>query len=229
MSAGVLDFGSQPHTLKVGAMGAWLKEHGLEVLIALFVVPMFWMVWDLRDRVGKLEEKGTQVENRVDRIAQSLPDIRAKVAYEAVFAPIKSAVLVTKPADMGNGILRVYAYSIDAGMGDVKTYYQDLSPKTIDAVYSGIKAKFYELDGASYPLSRVEQFSLDINNPYQAPSIVDSAASFLFYQEQIQTDEIMKALGMEQGNAVRFAPVKNWAKLSDYLNSTDWATYKAAP
>jgi hypothetical protein len=113
-------------------LGEFFRQKWPELVIMVLVAGIGVGTLDLRDRVAKLEEKTSGVVDRVDRIAQSLPSVRAQVAYEAVYAPMDSVLLLTKPTTIATGKVRVGAYLVDSKTGRIEAYAQDLDAGAAD-------------------------------------------------------------------------------------------------
>jgi len=179
-------------------------------------------VWDLNDRVARLEEKAIGTKERLDRIGDRLPSLGIEIAYEAVFAPISLAVLMTKPVEVGNGMVKFNAYVFDAKAGNVQTFTKEADEKAADTIIAKIKGNHYDLDASALTVSKVEKLSVETHQSKFAPGSVVKDASFVFYQPDDKIIGILKDASMQPASAVTGKSVSNWSELSTYLGAVDW-------
>ena len=174
------------------------------VLLAAFIGWIGWASLQLAE-IAPLRE-------RVDRIAKALPDVRVKVAYEAVYSPFTTALLVSKPFK-DQGYWNTQAHVFDSGTGYVKIWQAKLSGKNDRTkawlVIGGLKS----IDKHALTVDEIEHFSVELKQPAFAPAALDKKVSAISYADAGQISGRLKTMGFFPGASYKTAPVRNWAEL----------------
>ena len=78
-------------TVILGGLGYLVKE------VSEVKVTFKSDVGEVKTAVGTIDTKVTSAIQRVDRIAEALPDVKIRVATEEVNKPIQTMLITTKP------------------------------------------------------------------------------------------------------------------------------------
>lgn len=78
------------------------QENWIQILVVVIILGtldfLASRVLDMSQTLGSIDATVTATKDRVDRIAEELPGVGVRVAYEEVRKPIRTLVITTKPA-----------------------------------------------------------------------------------------------------------------------------------
>ena len=152
---------------------------GTLAYLAMNVVDMKGSMGAITGTLGTVDTKVTTTSERVDRIAQVLPDIGVRVAKEEVTQTIRTAIVSTTPTQAADGKWQMAVHVIDADTGKKWTIPISLSSKDDrQAVYAVIGA-VADTEPRYCSLSQMASWSGHAEKPIAIPRYVDARASFV--------------------------------------------------
>lgn len=153
----------------------WWKVLGIAGPIVLTIVGAAWF---LGSKLSSVENHNSALQVRIDAIAEALPDIRVKVAYESVYGPFQSVLLVSDPRPNGDAWTRVIGvYDADSGM--LNTFVLPVTAREDDAAVMQIVGRISALQSTSVALDEAEKASVEVNAPMYVSDDLDKGNSYL--------------------------------------------------
>lgn len=149
------------------------------VVLGLLLATNLTIVISNNRELGELRVQGNKLEGRVDRLADALPGIGVRVAYEGLLDPFSVAVLVGVPFKDGG---KWYSKSLllDASVG-TKTKYKVMLDSAFDL------RPYHEVFGHLYskssfivtPMTKFEDWSNELHRSFYWPPDLLKEVSFV--------------------------------------------------
>lgn len=166
--------------------------------------------------IATLDTKEGTVAERVEKIAQVLPDIRVRVAQEEVSKPIQVAVVTTKPVEIhGDWLSAIHVF--DPSANQRFTYVVKVDGPNDSRVQEIVGGSVYETDSNAVSLMQVAHWSEDIQHPAEVPSYVAETSSFLASGTPTVYMGKLSSLGVAPTSYQMNPDVSSWPKLSAEL------------
>ena len=220
----VIDFGIPRPSQGILRMKKFFSEKWPEILILVFVVPTFLFVLNLNNRVSKLEERTLNTSNRVDRIAQSLPDIRAKVAYEMIYAPFASALMTTQPFEDADTIWKTNFHVFDPRTGLLLVYQAQMKDKDDTSAQLMMAGALNLYDPNAISLKMIGEAGNEIKVLLLAPWQLSVDYSFIMYKGYAELLSTIENMSLEKIGDYKRSPVRNLSDLYEDI-SAKWLVH----
>jgi hypothetical protein len=104
----------------------YLNDKWPELLIVAILIPIIGIGWSMRGDISKMDGTLNGVVQRVDHIADAIPDLKIKLAYESTEKPFKTLILTGKAYTDGDKRL-VSVNIINTSNGKKVVYVVELS------------------------------------------------------------------------------------------------------
>jgi hypothetical protein len=203
-------------------MGKYIKEKWAELLVGAILIPfiaaIFAIVWTMRGDLSKVDGTLDSVVHRVNRIAEVLPDLRVRLAYEEINKTPKTLILSTTPYKKGDA-WTVTLNIVDTTNGAKKIYsLQEINQKQAKFAVAGL---VYSIDATANSFTDMEKYSVDVKQAKFAPSIVEKSSSFVSYREPEEIAANLKILGYqpqeEKPSTFTITYIRDWPSTVDAL------------
>ncbi len=146
--------------------------------------------------LGKIEGQQAYIAQRVDRIAQALPDLKVRIAHEELYQlPIKTLILTTNPQKDNRGQLVAKFHIVDTENGQVYTY---VKPVSGEAEWQREKyvtvGRACSMEASCISVKQLTKWAAEIQPrvALTVPYFVDSEASFLL--RSVSAESFIEAL-----------------------------------
>ncbi len=162
------------------------KERWVEILVVIIVLGTLAFlckkVVDMSGTLGTVDAKTTSTAERLNRIANVLPDIGVRVANEELSRAIQTAVLATKPIQTVDGDWEVAVTVLDAQSSKKWSVPFRLASKGDRQLVDELIGIGAEIDRNFLLLSSLQQYSrtAHVKNA-SIPGYIDANASFVLY------------------------------------------------
>lgn len=169
-------------------MKPWMKEllfGGLAVAILVTVINISY-------NQGKFDARIATNTERIKDIAGVLRDLGVRFAWEAIYTPFPTVVLVGQPVGRA-GNRKIGMGVIDTQRGKLTAYEAKLSGRKFLALMVGGSLK--ALDKRALSIEEMEAFAKEIKSPLIAPSYINKRASHIVYKSTGVVKTHLKGLG----------------------------------
>jgi hypothetical protein len=199
----------------------FLKEKWPELLIVAILLPIAGVVFSMKGDVSKLDGTVIGVVERVQHIADAIPDLRIKVAYEATEMPYKTLILTGKPYKKDNENV-VPLNIIDTNTGTKAIYLVTGTTNSAQTLWA-LSGVVRTTDEAANSFTMMEKYSVDAKKPKFSPDNIDKKWSFVVYKDAAVLEDAIQKIGYEKVETGK-APLNsvslwNWAMTVDALRS----------
>jgi hypothetical protein len=201
-------------------------EHWLQILVGVVILGTLGFlstnVYDMRGLLSGMTEKMEQTERRVTRIADVLPDVRAKVAWEEVQAPLSGFLAVSTPVEQHPDEWTSTIHLYHARTGALQAFQITRSEQEKDLprylVAGRIRTEgfldptFHELVG----FANSEQIAMTL------PANLDSQASFVIRSHNMETfEEFLREVSDGEPETKEIPRLRNWLEVARELKGLD--------
>jgi hypothetical protein len=210
--------GSVPGAGVEPTLRGFLKEKWPELLIVAILLPIAGVLFSMKGDVSKLDGTVNGVVERVQHIAEAIPDLRIKVAYEATEMPFNTLILTGKLYKKDNKNV-IPINIIDTSTGERALYLAgtDNSDQALWAL-SGV---VWNTDESANSFTMIEKYSVDAKKAKFSPDTVDKTWSFVAYKKAAVFEDVIQRFGYVKMGTGKVPPnsVSNWSMTVDALRS----------
>lgn len=171
--------------------------------------------------MAALEQRVNGLDTRVSRIVAELPDLRTRIAYEAVFSPFGAAVLTLRPAASGADGMSETIFLVEAASGNVTQFrlsWTDAEPGVAVAVAGALRT----LDPRAISIAEEERMAAQLKQPASHLQALDVDQSFVLYAPTADVYRQLQKIGAKKLRETSGTPVLNWAQLARVLETSTW-------
>jgi hypothetical protein len=174
---------------------------------------------DLTGSVAGIDAKISSTSERVQRIAQALPDVGVRVATEEVNRPLKTVIATSPPLKDSTGLWLVKTAVIDTDKNEKYILYFRLQSENDKRPLEAMLGSGMESDGLALFFAKYQEYARKTNKPTSVPTFVDAKASFALPETSAQDFVTRVAWMTEKQNK---SPIK--------VDGSDWqSVVKALP
>jgi hypothetical protein len=149
--------------------------------LAFKVIDTSEKVGTVDGKIGTVDTKVTFTSQRVDRIANALPDMRVNIAQEEIKRPIKTAVISTKPIETAEGKWHVIVNVVDAESSTKWTFLVDLASKDDRKPLYTLIGSAADAEPSFVSVAQLEKFVAVSKSEAAVPHYIDAQASFVMH------------------------------------------------
>jgi hypothetical protein len=146
---------------------------------------------ELGNRSASVDTRVSQIDERLNRIANALPDVRVRVAKEELAKPVSVAVIVTDAKKTSKGDVQKKIALVNARNGTVETLTvttpaatADQVEKQVDIVVAGIVRK---TDPKAITFADLDLFAVEANTIARSPVELSASNSYIF-RDSVRTE-----------------------------------------
>jgi len=212
-------------------IGAHLSRDWLRFVAPVFAIGA--LIWILSSssasdsRLLALEERVDGLNFRVSRIAAALPELRERVAYEAVFSPFSVAVLTLPPVASGGDRMSETIFLVEASSGDIAQYRLSWT-RDDPGVALAVAGALRTLDPRAISVAEEERLARTLREPAAHLPAIDRDQSFVLYQPAAAVSQQLQKIGAKKERVQAGSPVLNWAQFARVLETSTWLRSQAS-
>lgn len=136
-------------------------------------------VYGLNGSLTTVSERLSFTSERVERIANVIPEMRLRIAREEVAKPATLAVVTTKPTQASNGQWYASVHVINSEDNKKSTFTVNLDHEGDKAPLYSVIGSIHSLDSSAPSFANLYTWSADLNQPSTVPSYLEPQASFV--------------------------------------------------
>ncbi|WP_447745681.1 hypothetical protein [Pseudomonas nicosulfuronedens] len=172
---------------------------------------------------GTLSTVSTKVENteqRVDKLADALPGIQARVASEALKRPIAGFIATANPVKVGENAWTTDISLYDAKSGELKTYTFATDERMKDAINFAVSGKVKTANPSAYSFAEMAEFSNEQGTAIDLPGTLNGQASFLIKDKNLKSyEEYLKGMSKNAPQTKDIGQMANWQDVEHNLKN----------
>lgn len=194
-------------------------EQKIELLFGTVILAVLgYLVTNLFDMKGTLSTVSTKVDStdqRVTRIADTLPDIKARIAWEEIHYPFTGFVATTIPLKSKNDKWATKVKVYDAKTGDLKTWEIQLDKNHKDFAAYVLAGKVRSANPYNTSFAELAIFSSNEKSPVEIPPNINAQTSYIIRVADIdEYATYLQQMTTDKPTVQTLGPVKNWQDLA---------------
>lgn len=172
----------------VKAVNSFIKDKWPEfVVMGLLVVGGFWalsLLWDLNAGQARVEAQMAGLDSRMNRFSDALPELRKRVAGEAVFGDFKTAVLVTKPFQGESQGWASRVLWVDARDQKFRVYSVPLAAEDNSKLLRTISGSVHMADEDAISIAKMAALASEVGGlHYNLAGFVEPYGSYIMFKD----------------------------------------------
>lgn len=175
-------------------------------------------LFDIKGTLGSVETKVDTNAVRVNRIAEILPEMKVRVAWEEINFPIKGFITTSMPQKLDNNewLTRVAVY--DHANNEMKVFSMQLDENHKNLVGYAVAGKLRSEYPYDASFEELAEHSASLKEAVTIPEHIDATTSFIIRTGSASEYEAFLAnYAKEEPESVEFAEVGSWKELSGKL------------
>lgn len=209
------------------------KDNWVQILVGTIILGTLAFVAvkivDITGTLGSVEAKVTSTSERVDRIAQVLPDVGVRIAQEEIARPLKTIVVASTPYQVNGGRYVRTLTVVDATAQVKWTTPIALASRDDRELVGALAWAGADMDREFSSFSEMQRYSRAARSSTELPAYLDARASFVL--RSVAADEYieqMNRLGLHPRRAMIHAAIESWPTLVVALKERE-EIFKPAP
>jgi hypothetical protein len=201
------------------------KKDWVQLLVAVCILGTLGFLgtntFQLKGDVSDINARTKAVDQRLNRIADALPSLKAQVAWEEYNSRFKALLLVRElePANGNNLVRKVALYEPEKRTSSV--YTLTASPSELDMKLRILSGMAYENDQRAISLATLRDLGATQKLPLSLPSKLDEHKSLVLRMQNLsELQSILKSLAVGEPE-VRAIPEAN--RIIDLSGLTEYA------
>lgn len=181
-------------------------------------------VMDINGTLGGVEAKVSYTSDRLERIAQALPDVGVRIASEEVNRPIRTIVVASTPTRNRDGQYQVVLQIVDAEKSTKWSVPVKLASKSDKQLLGTLAWTGFNLDPNYATFARMQSYARAAALDSSLPATVDTRVSFVL--GTTSAEEYLSEISWLARNPKRSSvtiKLDSWKDISAALNDKEGA------
>lgn len=193
-------------------IGKFISDKWAEiVIIGILGIILHTIFFDMRDRLTKIEVSNDETKNRIDKIADVLPDMRIRLANEIPSKAVQTIVLASLPKQDLKGQWFMNAQVVESTKGILSNYSVPLSNRDDLKNFYAIAGVIRSVNEASYSFKDMDYLKAGGTTLTVLPGDWQKDASFAYVDDKVDLIAKFKDAGLLKTDELKFAPKEmNW-------------------
>jgi len=195
----------------------------IQILVGIVILgTLAWLgvtVFDMNRTVASVDVRTQTTNDRVDRIAQALPELGRRIAWEELSGSIMTALATTKAYETDQGKWEMLLHVFNPKVRVVKSFKVSLTGPNDTLPILGITGSVYSAEPAAATFAQLKEWSHVAQEPTAVPDFIQLNRSFVMRGEE--PDAYIKSvpfLTVPVKTTYLKTVVTNWRTLAKELN-----------
>jgi|GEM_PF-4403029 len=200
------------------------SEHWMQIIVGGIILTSIGFlgvnVFDMKGVLSSVKTKVDATDNRVARIADTLPEVKVRVAWEEINHAIEGFVAVSNPEKQNDKKWATTAavYSRDSGKISTYTVTLDKAHKNYASYVIAGKLKAESPYDSSF--LELLAYSEELKQPVMLPASIDANTSFVFRSADAnEMDKFIRSLSESDPKIKKVGRIRNWKELTEKLET----------
>ncbi|MFZ5841378.1 MAG: hypothetical protein ACOY3E_00645 [Pseudomonadota bacterium] len=186
------------------------KETWIELIVGIVILGglgyLSSRVTDMSQLLGSVDSKVSLTSERLDRIAQALPDVGVRIAYEEVRKPIRTVVITSTPVTKANGSIVATVSVFDLAENKAWTKPVVLTSMQDKQMIGALAWSAAEMDPQYASIARMQEYSQTVKADSPIPAFINPSTSFIL--RNVSGEKLL-----EQAPWLEASPTDDFVKL----------------
>lgn len=178
-------------------------------------------IFDMKGLLSSVNSKLELTDNRISRIAEVLPEIKARVAWEEVNEPFNGFILTTNPKEVEPGKWETDFNIYDSESSELKTYSIKSSEEDKENIANTVSGKIRSIDKYAPTFSELVVHSMAVKEPVKIPEKINQDNSFVIRSNNVKKITVyVQKISKQKPTVITYKkPNNNWQTLSKNLDA----------
>jgi hypothetical protein len=199
-------------------------EHWMQLLFGGVILSTLGFLgvnlFDMKGTLSSVSVKVDTTDQRLTRIADTLPEVKARIAWEEVNNPLSGFVAASIPTETGKDKWTTYVKLYDSRSGKLLTYSLTQNKNHKDFLAYVVAGKVRETNAYAPSFAEMAIYSNKEKLPISIPASINAHTSFVLRNEDISSySTYLKDVTGKDPNVKDLGQLRNWediaAKLDD--------------
>lgn len=198
-------------------------EHWMQLLVGVVILGSIAFLsnhlFEMKGTLSSVETKVDEYGSRVNRIAETLPEVKARVAWEEVNHAITGFIAVSKPIEGIGSKWVTTAALYDRDSEELSTYSIALDQNHKDFTSYMIAGKLKAEAPYESSFTELVMHSQSLKEPVMIPAELNPNTSFVI--RSLDTKELgtyLRTISTDKASTRQIGRIKNWKELSTRLD-----------
>lgn len=206
-------------------------EHWMQLLFGTVIIGgLAFLSVNLFDMKGILSSVSTKVEDtdkRLGRIADTLPEVKARIAWEEINTPISGFIATTLPQETDTNKWRSSVKVYDARTKQLLSYSVTLSNNDKYSLAYSIAGRVRAENEYGPTFAELVEYSKREREPVAIPNTVLTSTSFVLRKSDVEKySEFLRDFTGKEPTIQNIGHVGNWKEVSVKLTELEKALAK---
>lgn len=198
------------------------KDIWIQLIIgAIILVPLGFLgksVFEMNSTLSSVSTKVTSTNDRVNRIADVLPEVKIRIALEEINNPLEGFVVVTNPVEQSPGtwVSKAAVYNSlnsELSIHSLKSNEQDIEISSY-AIAGRLKAE----NPYDTSFNELKSYSTSLNQAVYIPNNLNLDTSFILRTANAdELNSFIEALSESEAKTTKIVDIKNWKELIEHI------------
>ncbi|MBL1259308.1 MAG: hypothetical protein COB33_002105 [Thiotrichaceae bacterium] len=183
----------------------------------IILVPLGFLginVFDMKGTLSSVETKVNSTDNRVSRIADALPGVKARVAWEEFNHAIEGFIVVSKPKRLKSKRWLTTAAVYNRDSNDLKVYSVSLDSAHRNYASYVIAGKLKSENPYESSFTELSNYSDAIQQPVILPGSINQDTSFVLRSaDALEMRKFIRTLSDSEPKTKKIKKIRNWKEL----------------
>jgi len=189
----------------------------MQILVGVIILgTLAWLGTQVFDMKGTL----TRVDERVVAIADEMPEIGRYAAWRELDAPIKGALLASRPFKSPNKEWKITIHILNPNCEETKRFVVSLNNQNDPKLACALIGSAFMHDKTSLSFDRMIYFSRKAGEKVKISGSIDTKASFLFRNRELEdlTSIVSHIAGEPEKLGCKMVS-RNWRELTKEIDN----------
>ncbi|MCE8033273.1 hypothetical protein EKK97_04460 [Billgrantia tianxiuensis] len=202
------------------------NEHWVQILVGIIILGTLAFLgtsmYDMRGLLSGVAMKVDQNEQRVSRIADVLPDVRARVAWDELHGPLSGFIAVSVPEERNPNewvsTIRLY----DARTRRLQLFEMTRPEREKDFPRYLVAGRIRAEGSLEPSFHELTVFANSERIPVALPKTLDNHASFVIRSQSMEVyEDFFREFSDDEPSTTDSTDLRNWLELSAELEALD--------
>lgn len=199
-------------------------EHWMQIIIGSAILGTLGFLgrnqFDIKGKISSVDTKVILTDQRVSRIADVLPEVKARVAWEETNYQMTGFIISTKPEKINTNIWRTYVKLYDAKENNLKLYTLALDKKHKDFLPYVITGKVRSSTCNVTSFTELATYSSEQKESVMFPVAYNPHTSFLFRKDGVEEyDVYLSQITEEEPITLKTCQMNTWKDIVIQMDS----------
>lgn len=197
-------------------------ETWIQLIIGgIILVPLGFLgsnVFDMNKTLSSMTEQVSNTDDRVNRIAEVLPEVKARVAWEETNNAIEGFLVMSKPKEKITGEWFTIAAVYNREDSELSVFPINLEKEHMNYISYVVAGKQRAENPYDVSFSELSRYSTELKESVFIPNNLNADTSFVFRSSNAdEVSEFLKDISGVKPDKAKISRIRNWKEIVENL------------